>query len=101
MVAITKPVNLRRAAQADLVAAGDWYERARPGLAVRFTAAVQQAFDLIGDRPQLYAVLDRDVRSAAVPGFPYRVYYRERPSAVVVLAVLHTSRDPSVWQSRS
>ena len=36
-----------------------------------------------------------------VIGFPYCVYYREEPGRVLVLAVFHTSRDPTVWQSRS
>jgi plasmid stabilization system protein ParE len=47
--------------------------------------------------PQVYA----DVREAAVPGYPYAVYYRIEPSQVSVLAVFHTSRDPSAWQSRA
>jgi plasmid stabilization system protein ParE len=42
-----------------------------------------------------------DVRKAVVNGFPYCLYYREEPSQVRVLAVFHTSRDPSIWQSRA
>jgi hypothetical protein len=36
-----------------------------------------------------------------VRGFPYCVYYREESSLVRVLSVFHTSRDPSIWQSRA
>ena len=95
------PVVLRRAARAEYDKAGDWYERKRAGLGAAFTAAVQKVFDQISARPQLYRVVLRDVRMAVVQGLPYCVFYRERRSAIVVLAVFHTSRDPSIWQSRS
>ena len=101
MEPVTKPVKLRAAARVEYDAAGDWYESQRPGLAATFTAAVQQVFDRIASQPQLHAVVVRDVRKAVVRGFPYCVYYRERPTAVVVLSVFHTSRDPAVWQRRT
>jgi toxin ParE1/3/4 len=95
------PVVLRRPARAEFDAAGDWYEGKRPGLGAEFTAAVETVFNRIGAQPKLFRVVLRDIRRAVVPGFPYCVYYRERPSGIVVIAVFHTSRDPSVWQSRS
>lgn len=98
---MTKPVVLRRAARAEFDAAGDWYEDKRSGLGAAFTAAVQRVYDRIAARPQLHPVVLRDIRRAVVEGFPYCVYHRERPAAVVVLAVFHTSRNPSGWQSRS
>ncbi len=41
-----------------------------------------------------------DVRKAVVRRFPYVVLYREDAAEVVVIAVFHTSRDPSIWQAR-
>ena len=55
----------------------------------------------IAGQPDFYPVVWADVREALVPGFPYCVYYREEPGQVLVLSVFHTSRDPSVWQSRA
>jgi toxin ParE1/3/4 len=94
-------VILRRAAQAEYDAAGDWYEQQRPGLGAAFTDAVQQVFDRIAVHPRMHGVVLRDIRKAVVQGFPYCVYYRERSSAVVVISVFHTSRDPTVWKSRA
>jgi plasmid stabilization system protein ParE len=37
------------------------------------------------------------VRRAFVTKFPYLVFYIVDATRVVVLAVLHTSRDPAVW----
>jgi plasmid stabilization system protein ParE len=98
---MTKRVVLRRAARAEFDEAGDWYERRQAGLGVAFATAVQEVFDRIAAQPQLHAIVLRDIRRAVVRGFPYCVYYRERPSTVVVLSVFHTSRDPSVWRGRN
>jgi plasmid stabilization system protein ParE len=40
------------------------------------------------------------VRRALVTKFPYVVLYREDQGEIIVIAVFHTSRNPSVWQSR-
>jgi toxin ParE1/3/4 len=98
---MTWRVILRRAARIEYDAAGGWYEQQRPGLGAAFTAAVQQVFDGIAAHPRMHGVVLRDIRKAVVQGFPYCVYYRERSSAVVVLSVFHTSRDPTGWQSRA
>ena len=98
---VTRRVVLRPPARAGFDEAGDWYERQRPGLGPAFAAAVQEVFNRIAAQPQLHPVVLRDIRRAVVRGFPYCVYYRERPSTVVVLSVFHTSRDPSVWQGRT
>ena len=43
----------------------------------------------------------RNVRRGVVRGYPYCIYYREEPTQVRVLSVFHTSRDPTIWQSRA
>ena len=96
------PITMRPKARAEYDAAVDWYgKQRRPGLDVRFIRAVNDVMQLIAEMPHVYQVVLRDIRQAPVPGFPYCVHYRVRPSAVVVLSVFHTSRDPSAWQSRS
>jgi toxin ParE1/3/4 len=95
------PIVFRRAARAEFDAAADWYEGRRAGLGGRFTAAVQRVLDRIAGQPDFYPQVFGDVREALVAGFPYCVYYREEPGRVLVLAVFHTCRDPSIWQARN
>lgn len=38
-----------------------------------------------------------NVRRAIVTRFPYAVFYQVEPKRVVVLAVIHTARDPRLW----
>jgi plasmid stabilization system protein ParE len=95
------PLVFRRLARAEFLDAADWYEQRRTGLGTAFTAAVQQVLDQIAAQPSFYPQVSQDVREALVSGYPYCVYYREEPGLVLVLAVFHTSRDPSIWQGRA
>ncbi len=95
------PVVFRRAARAEFDDAADWYEQRRAGLGVAFAAAVQRVLDRIAAQPDFYAQVYQDVQEALVSGYPYCIYYREEPGQVVVLAVFHTSRDPSIWQGHA
>ena len=66
-----------------------------------FVARVQKVFDRIAVNPRMHAVALADIRKAVVTRFPYCVYYRADDTRVEVLAVFHTSRDPSIWQGRA
>ena len=51
--------------------------------------------------PEMYAAAFRGVRPAKLRRFPYVVYYRVLADRIEVLAVLHGSRDPRIWQGRA
>lgn len=90
------PLVVRPEAQADLLAARDWYGQQRPGLGDDFSDAAEELLDRIAATPKLYpATLTSKLRR-----FPYVVYYRMLADCVEVLAVLHGSRNPQIWQDR-
>ncbi|MHB1421861.1 MAG: type II toxin-antitoxin system RelE/ParE family toxin [Gemmataceae bacterium] len=94
------PVVLRAEAQTDFDEAFDWYEAQRPGLGIDFAAEVQKVFDRISANPLLHGMVFQDVRKAIVQRFPYSVLYRAESAQVLILAVFHGKRDPSIWQGR-
>ena len=94
------PVVLRDEAQAEFDQAFDWYDARRPGLGTEFLTEVQRVFDRIAANPLLHRVVFADIRKGVVRRFPFCVFYRPHPDRVEVIAVFHTSRDPSEWQSR-
>ena len=98
---MNSPVVLRRLARAEFDEAADWYEARKAGLSVAFTLAVRQVLSDIGSRPEAYPEVYGEIREALVPRYPYAIYYRPAPGLVTVLAVFHTSRDPSDWQGRA
>ena len=76
-----------------------WYEAQAPGLGRQFQdelAAVQR----LASTPDLCPVVFRDVRRARLRRFPYDLFFRIRPTAVVVIACFHARRDPRRWQGR-
>ena len=94
------PIVFRQAARNEFDAAADWYEQRRTGRGAQFTAAVRDVLNRIAEQPELYGQVFEDVREALVSRYPYCVYYRVESHQVIVLAVFHTARDPSIWQSR-
>lgn len=95
------PVVLRDEAQAEFDEAFDYYEGQRAGLGVDFAARVQRVFDRISAHPQIHGIVFADIRKGTVTRFPYSVYYRADAARVEVIAVFHSSRDPSIWQVRA
>jgi toxin ParE1/3/4 len=97
---VSLPVVLRDEAQAEFDEAFDYWEAVRPGLGVDFVARVQPVFDRIAANPKMHAVVFADIRKAVVTRFPYCVFYRPHADRVEVIAVIHSKRDPSIWQAR-
>ncbi len=95
------PIVLRDEAQAEFDEAFDWYDAQRIGLGPEFVAEVQKVFDRIAANPLIHQTAFADIRKGVVRRFPYCVFYRAHPDRVEVIAVFHTSRDPSIWQGRA
>ena len=91
------PLVFRKRVGRDLAGGYRWYEEQRTGLGEEFLAAVDASFDTIEEFPEMCAFVRGNVRRAIVTRFPYAVFYQVEPKRVVVLAVLHTARDPRLW----
>ena len=50
--------------------------------------------------PEMYALAVHNVRRGKLRRFPYLIYYRILLDRIEVIAVLHGSRHPRVWQDR-
>ena len=94
------PISYLLVASTELDDAIDWYEKKSSGLGSRFNDAVEALLNQIANQPNLYPVAIDDVRQAIVKKFPYTVIFRVFPDAILVIAIIHTSRDPAIWQSR-
>jgi plasmid stabilization system protein ParE len=84
----------------EIKAAFDWYEGEEPGLGFEFLEELRTAYDRILDHPLGYRDLRSGVRRALTRRFPYAIYFSIEEKAIVILAVLHTARDPEEWQRR-
>ncbi len=79
----------------------DWYEGQSAGLGREFLRATEAVFAAVRRTPAIYPVVRGRTRRAVLRRFPYGVFYIEHEEEVVVLAVVHSSRNPERWQSRT
>jgi len=89
-------------AKEDVREAAKWYNKRQEGLGKRFTAEVREKVHFIRQNPNASNVRYDGVRTAVLNVFPFMVHFTidEKNKAIIVSAVLHTSRDPELWKSR-
>jgi plasmid stabilization system protein ParE len=97
---MNRRIRLLPEARQEFDDAADYYERQRKGLGAEFIAEIRTVLNRIAENPRLYVVVERDIRRARVTRFPYIVIYRDEQDEVIVIAIVHGARDPSVWRSR-
>lgn len=88
------------AVEADVEAAFEWYEGEEPGLGLEFLDDLRSAYQRILDGPFKYQDLRSGIRRALTRRFPYAIYFSIEAEVIVIVAVLHTVRDPAEWQRR-
>ncbi|NLA05412.1 MAG: type II toxin-antitoxin system RelE/ParE family toxin [Firmicutes bacterium] len=94
-------IHIRPEAEKDLSDAATWYESQRPGLGYQFLEEVSAIFLKISENPLIYPNIHRNIRRALIRRFPFGVYYQVKDSAVIIFAVMHGSRNPRNWKSRT
>ena len=94
------PLSFHPEVENDVKEAYRWYEKQKLGLGDDFFAAIEAVYDRLQVAPQAHQAIFQQVRRALPRGFPYAVLYRVLSDRIEILAVLHTRRNPSLWQSR-
>jgi toxin ParE1/3/4 len=87
-------------ADLDVEAAFAWYENERLGLGLEFLDELRAAYHRITNGPFGYPDVRSGIRRALLRRLPYAVYFAIDEEIVLVIAVLHVSRDPAEWQRR-
>ena len=98
---MTFELRLRPEAELELADAALWYEEQGLGLGHQFLDEALAAFSTITETPLMYPIVHRNTRRALIHRFPFGVYYRVETNTIVVVAVMHGSRDPRRWKSRT
>lgn len=94
---------LHKEAGQDIEEAIDWYSKQLDGLGNQFYAKLTDKLEKLKENPQLWSVRYDEVHCVIVNVFPYLIHYiiEESEKKVVVLGVLHTSKDPDNWRIRT
>ena len=88
------------AVEFDVESAFKWYEAEETGLGFDFLSELRTCYERLRRAPYAYQQLRSGVRRALTKQFPYAVYFSIEADTVIVLAVVHTARNPAEWQER-
>lgn len=80
--------------------AAHYYDRAVPGLGLRFASAVENAVRSVATAPQRWPEIAVGLRRCRTRTFPYSVIYSVAPERVLMLAIAHARREPGYWRER-
>ena len=58
---------------------------------------VDATLERITAHPEAHAVIEAGIRRALLRRFPYGVFYVVDEREIVVIAVMHSARDPKAW----
>lgn len=78
----------------------EYYAGQRSEIAQAFVGAIEEAVYRIRSFPTRYAVIDEDVRRCMAHRFPYGILYTIEPDYILILSVMHCSREPGYWKNR-
>ena len=85
----------------DAMRDGFWVILNNCHLSLEFMAEIDRCVSLASKHHLQFAIVREDIRRVVANRFPYIVYFRAEKHRIVVLAVLHGSRDPTIWQARA
>lgn len=66
----------------------------------RLALEVRAAIRKILETPERWRVIEGGVRRCRVRVFPYSVLYTVEPDYIMIVAIMHSKREPGYWQQR-
>ena len=98
---MTYTIVIRPEAEQDIQSTFAWYEENRLGLGHDFLLQVDAGLQWIQRHPAVHPADYKEVRTHVLKRFPYKVIYRIESDHIIILAVLHGKRGPTVMTKRS
>jgi plasmid stabilization system protein ParE len=77
-----------------------WYAEREPELGLQFIGSVEDAIKRVVDAPSRWRVIEEDVRRCLTRVFPYALLYTIEDDFLLIVAVMHCSREPGYWKIR-
>ena len=84
----------------DIKIAYDWYEEQRIGLGEDFLLILEESYAKIARMPKAYQPIYKTVRRKLTRRFPYGIFFTIQNGQIIVIAIMHTKRNPSGWSER-
>ena len=87
-------------AEMELIDASSYYNIQSEGLGFEFASEVKKTIERIIQHPEAWTKLSKRTRRCRTNRFPYGVIYQIKEETILIVAVMHLSRDPQTWEAR-
>ena len=79
----------------------NWYQEKAEGLGEDFMNELETAYRAIIELPETWLKFQRGFRRFLLSKFPFSVIYRKNGNLIYIVAVMHNSRKPGYWLTRT
>ena len=93
-------VIIRPEAEDDLKETFSWYEEKRTGLGYSFLLQVDAGINFINRNPEIHPKEYKETRKHLIKRFPYKIIYLVKEEEIIILAVIHGKRRPTLIKKR-
>ncbi len=93
-------LKIRTLAQQDVQEIINYYDIINQNITNRFLEKLYLDIEIIKSNPFLFSKKHKEIRNCYLRKFPFNIYYQINDKNIDILAVLHTSRNPNIWQKR-
>ena len=87
-------------AKSELTDATSYHNMQSEGLGYEFAAEAKRTLERIVQYPDAWFKLSKRTRRCRTNRFPYAVIYQVRQDSLIIVAIMHLSREPETWKSR-
>ena len=94
-------VVLTEATERDINAAAVWYENESQSLGAEFLDAIADSLQQIEGNPRQFPIVHHDKRRALLRRFPYGLYFRLEPTAVVMVGVFPRTAKSKILEGQA
>jgi plasmid stabilization system protein ParE len=77
-----------------------YYGAREAGLDIRFVDSVEETIGRILEAPTRWRIIEQDIRRCLTHIFPHAILYTIEQDRILILAVMHCSREPGYWKYR-
>ncbi len=77
-----------------------YYSEKNLKLGLAFYTEVKNTIHRIIETPKLFRTIEEDIRRCLTHRFPYGILYTIEEDYILIVAVMHCSREPSYWKHR-
>jgi plasmid stabilization system protein ParE len=77
-----------------------YYNDQSEGLGYEFAAEVKRTIERIVQYPEAWTELSKLTRRCRTSRFPYGLIYQIHENSILIVAVMHLSKNPVTWKKR-